>query len=105
MAEEDCQLETCYRIARAEDGGADPTIGNLTSQGREVFAYHGGIDSTTILGEALSHHKPRQFVRLMVRNSQKAADPSLGTDSSSQGKSAAYLRSVGAFDIPPFTTW
>lgn len=105
VTEEDSQLETCLRIARAEDDdAADPdTESSVSQQGREVFTYHGGVDPTTILGQALSHQKPRRFVRLLLRESKKGARP--GPGNAPDIKSVEYLQSVGAYDLPLLPTW
>lgn len=103
MSEEDSQLETCLRIAQAQDGPAEPATEHSISHGREVFTYHGGVDSTTILAQALSHKIPRKFVRLLLRDSQKDVESIPGT--ALDVKSADYLRSVGAFDVPPLAAW
>ncbi|KIW45076.1 uncharacterized protein PV06_03493 [Exophiala oligosperma] len=104
VTEEDSQLETCLRIARAEDDdAADPdTESSVSQQGREVFTYHGGVDPTTILGQALSHQKPRRFVRLLLRESKKGARP--GPGNAPDIKSVEYLQSVGAYDLPLLPT-
>lgn len=102
VAEEDCQLETCLKLARTEHDRSDLTSGTSTSRAREVFAYHGGIDSTTILGQVLSHQNPRRFVRILLREPHGVGD---GSASCLNAKSTEYLRTVGALNIPPSSTW
>lgn len=102
VAEEDCQLETCLKLAQSEDDRSDLTSGTSTSRAREVFAYHGGIDSTTILGQVLSNHNPRRFVRILLREPHGVGDESA---SCLNAKSMEYLRTIGSLDIPPSSTW
>ena len=102
VAEEDCQLETCLKLAQTDDDRSDLTSGTSPLHAQEVFAYHGGIDSTTILGQILSHQKPRRFVRILLREPHGVGD---GSASCLDAKSMEYLRSVGALNIPPSSTW
>ena len=102
VAEEDCQLETCLKLAQTDDDRSDLTSGTSPSHAREVFAYHGGIDSTTILGQILSHQKPRRFVRILLREAHGVGG---GSASCLDAKTTEYLRSVGALNTPPSSTW
>ncbi|KAH8690552.1 hypothetical protein BGW36DRAFT_465466 [Talaromyces proteolyticus] len=101
VAEEDCQLETCLKMAQTEDERTNLTFGTSTSRVREIFAYHGGIDPTTILGQVLSDKKPRRYIKIPLRE-----PPNVGNQSGSclDIRSTAYLQSIGALDIPPSST-
>ena len=98
VAEEDSQLETALQLAQTIE--SDSRVS--TPDAQEVYAYHAGIDSTTILGQVLNPESPSKLVRVRVRSPHRDGERFENDLSTS---STAYLHSIGALDVTQPTTW
>ena len=78
IAEEDCQIETYLEMADSPNEPYDMTRAPAR-QTREVYTYHGGTDSTTILSQALSIETPRRLVKISLRESEDAVTEPKGS--------------------------
>lgn len=72
-----------------------------TTPAKEFYAYYGGIDSTTILGQVMSLKASHEFVRILLRDPKDTCSASGNLNA----KSIEYLQSVAAFDLPPPHAW
>lgn len=72
--------------------------------GREIIEYHGGINSITILGEALGQQRHNRLVKVVVLDDR----PELKANQVLSGLDAAdmeYLSKKGALSFPPRGHW
>lgn len=81
-----------------------PTSPAQGEGGREVIEYHGGINSITILGEALGQQRHNRLVKVIIRedfpgmNAQNLPPDLDAID-------VEYLTKKGALGLPPRQCW
>lgn len=81
-----------------------PTSPSQNTNQREVFEYHDGVNSMTILGEALGQQQSNRLVRIIVLDDGSKVDPQQafpGLDDAD----IDYLQKKGALNFPPRHVW
>ena len=102
VTEEDSQLETALQLAQNTAGRHQPDSRASTPDVQEVYAYHAGIDSTTILGQVLNPESPSKLVRVRMRAPNRYGE---GIENDSKATSTGYLHSIGALDGIQMPMW
>lgn len=104
VSEKDSELETCRRIGSwGPNASPMPKVGQ-SSHRREVLEYFDGVSSTTILGDLLARQKPRNLVRVLLRE-PISEEQGVTQQGSANDPKQALLRSLGALDLPSRLSW
>ncbi|KAF9889082.1 hypothetical protein FE257_008059 [Aspergillus nanangensis] len=101
VGEDESQLQICREMAEWNAGFpvAAPTSSS-PGKGREVIEYHGGVNSVTILSQALRRAPPKRLVKIILRDPTPKPGQQLELDGLDDADNQ-YLQRKGAFDLPP----
>lgn len=106
VLEEDSQLQICRALSQWENIPSETTVSPSVpdqNQGQEIFGYHDGVSSLTILGEVLAGSRANKLVKIVLRRKVNDAPDPVPSDSANEH--IDYLRQRGAFVLPPGQTW
>lgn len=104
IREEDVHVRIWQELSRRTPTVMSPTSPPQNTNRREVIEYHDGVNSMTILGEALGHQQANRLVRIIVLDdgtkveTQKAYPGLDETD-------IEYLQKKGALNFPRRNIW
>ena len=91
-------------MSRERPPGVSPPSSVQTNHAREIYEYHGGVNSVTILGEALGQHHPNRFVKIILLDDAPKSNPEeflSGLDATD----LEYLGKKGALTLPSSECW
>lgn len=104
IREEDVHVRIWQEMSRRRPTVMSPTSPPPNTNRREVIEYHDGVNSMTILGEALGHQQANRLVRIIVLDDGTKVD----TQKAYPGLDEAdieYLQKKGALNFPPRHVW
>ena len=103
VEKDDVHLRICQEMSRTRGTAMSPSPELQKYNRREVIEFHEGVNSMTILGEALGHQRPNRLVRVLV-----AEEPNFNPQHRFPGldeADLAYIAAKGALDVPPPQIW
>lgn len=104
IREEDVHVRIWQELSRRRPTMMSPTSPLQNPNRREVFEYHDGVNSMTILGEALGQPRATKLVRLLVLDDGSKVDPQKAFPGLDEAD-VEYLQKKGALKFPPRHVW
>lgn len=104
IREEDVHVRIFQEMSRDRPMVMSPTSQSQNTNRREVIEYHEGVNSMTILGEALGQQRPNRLVRIIVLDDGSKLDPQKSFPGLDEAD-LEYLQKKGALKFPPRHTW